>query len=78
MKCPVDGHRLATRDRVGVEINSCPKCHGVWLDRGELEKIVKSSAGRPSASPEGEYDEDGYHPTSSKKNRGFLSKLFDL
>ena len=78
MKCPIDGSLLETSARAGVEINHCPQCRGVWLDRGELEKIVESSAAQPSVSHEGENDEDGYHPTSSKKSRGFLSELFDL
>ncbi|SDL66789.1 zf-TFIIB domain-containing protein [Aliiruegeria lutimaris] len=76
MKCPIDGTVLETSARVGVEINYCPQCRGVWLDRGELKKIVENSAAPASASPEGEYDEDGYHPTSSKKSRSFLTELF--
>ena len=37
MKCPVDGETLVMADRSGVEIDYCPKCRGVWLDRGELD-----------------------------------------
>ena len=40
MKCPVDGAQLVMTERSGVEIDSCPQCRGVWLDRGELDKIV--------------------------------------
>ena len=40
MKCPVDGETLVMTDRSGVEIDYCPKCRGVWLDRGELDKII--------------------------------------
>ncbi len=78
MNCPVDGSELMSSARAGVEINRCPTCRGVWLDAGELESIVKHAAAEPKASPEGEYDEDGYHPTSSPKRRGFLRELFDL
>jgi len=40
MKCPVDETTLAISDRHGIEIDYCPSCRGVWLDRGELEKII--------------------------------------
>ena len=48
MKCPVDGATLLMTERSGVEIDYCPTCRGVWLDRGELDKIV---AGVPGAEP---------------------------
>ncbi|WP_163847134.1 zf-TFIIB domain-containing protein [Pseudooceanicola aestuarii] len=41
MQCPVDGTELLMTDRQGVEIDYCPKCRGVWLDRGELDKIIE-------------------------------------
>ena len=44
MRCPVDGETLVMADRHGVEIDYCPKCRGVWLDRGELDKIVERAA----------------------------------
>lgn len=47
MKCPVDNETLVIAERGGVEIDYCPKCRGVWLDRGELDKIIERSA--PSA-----------------------------
>lgn len=40
MRCPVDATELKMMDRQGVEIDYCPKCRGVWLDRGELDKII--------------------------------------
>ena len=40
MRCPVDNEALVMADRNGVEIDYCPKCRGVWLDRGELDKII--------------------------------------
>lgn len=40
MKCPVDGETLVMTERSGVEIDYCPQCRGVWLDRGELDKIL--------------------------------------
>ena len=44
MRCPVDGETLVMADRSGVEIDYCPKCRGVWLDRGELDKIIERAA----------------------------------
>jgi len=51
MKCPVDGETLVMADRSGVEIDYCPKCRGVWLDRGELDKILDRAAAAAPASP---------------------------
>jgi uncharacterized protein len=45
MRCPVDNETLVMADRGGVEIDYCPKCRGVWLDRGELDKIIERSLG---------------------------------
>jgi len=46
MKCPVDSNDLVMSDRNGVEIDYCPQCRGVWLDRGELDKIIDRAAGQ--------------------------------
>lgn len=43
MQCPVDNETLLMTQRDGVEIDYCPKCRGVWLDRGELDKIIERS-----------------------------------
>jgi Zn-finger nucleic acid-binding protein len=54
MRCPVDNETLVMADRGGVEIDYCPKCRGVWLDRGELDKIIERSLGaapQPAAAP---------------------------
>jgi hypothetical protein len=52
MRCPVDGETLVMADRSGVEIDYCPKCRGVWLDRGELDKIIERAAGTmPAPAP---------------------------
>lgn len=52
MRCPVDNETLVMADRGGVEIDYCPKCRGVWLDRGELDKIIERAAGgAPAAAP---------------------------
>ncbi len=50
MKCPTDETTLVMSERSGIEIDYCPTCRGVWLDRGELDKIVERSMTAPSAS----------------------------
>lgn len=44
MTCPNCNETLIMADRQGVEIDYCPKCRGMWLDRGELDKIIERSA----------------------------------
>jgi uncharacterized protein len=53
MKCPIDTTvDLVMTDRQGIEIDYCPTCRGVWLDRGELDKIIDRAApAAPSAAP---------------------------
>jgi uncharacterized protein len=66
MLCPVCQVDLNMMDRQGVEIDYCPKCRGVWLDRGELDKLIERSAQsdtRPIMQPRREdmsfdYDDD--------------------
>lgn len=41
MQCPIDGETLLMTSREGVEIDYCPRCRGIWLDRGELDKILE-------------------------------------
>lgn len=43
MKCPIDSTELLMSERHGVEIDYCPQCRGVWLDRGELDKIIEQA-----------------------------------
>lgn len=53
MNCPIDGTALVIADRQGIEIDYCPKCRGVWLDRGELDKIIERTAvyAEPAVAP---------------------------
>lgn len=51
MQCPVCRVPLAMSDRQGIEIDYCPQCRGVWLDRGELDKIIERSTPEQSAPP---------------------------
>lgn len=79
MKCPIDGTTLVITDRSGVEIDYCPECRGVWLDRGELDKIIERSTSAPPPPPPGQhYDERGSYGGKKKKRGGFLDELFDF
>ncbi len=56
MLCPIDGTPLVMSERQTIEIDYCPKCRGVWLDRGELDKIIERSTeaaapAQPTAAP---------------------------
>lgn len=73
MKCPVDGTVLVITDRSGVEIDYCPQCRGVWLDRGELDKIIDRAS--PPPAPRQQEHGGSY---KKKKRGGFLDELFDF
>ena len=49
MQCPTDGAVLVMSERSGIEIDYCPTCRGVWLDRGELDKIIERSLDQPAS-----------------------------
>ena len=51
MACPVDGAPLTMSERSGIEIDYCPTCRGVWLDRGELDKIIERNAADTALPP---------------------------
>ncbi len=50
MQCPTDKTDLMMSERSGIEIDYCPQCRGVWLDRGELDKIIERSSSGPISS----------------------------
>ena len=49
--CPNDNASMQTVQRAGVEFDMCPTCRGVWLDRGELDKIIERAGGAEAAVP---------------------------
>jgi Zn-finger nucleic acid-binding protein len=51
MKCPCCQERLVMSERQDIEIDYCPSCRGVWLDRGELDKIIQRAVEAPAAAP---------------------------
>lgn len=64
MNCPACLIPLTMSDRQGVEIDYCPQCRGVWLDRGELDKIIERS-GAAFAPPPSPPVPEGYAPPPS-------------
>ena len=93
MACPVDGTALTMSERAGIEIDYCPTCRGVWLDRGELDKIIErnaASAPQPQQpapqqqpqqqAPWGQQSappQGQYGHKPYKRRKGFLEELFD-
>jgi Zn-finger nucleic acid-binding protein len=83
VNCPVDGAVLEMSERQGVEIDYCPTCRGVWLDRGELDKVIQraeewsppSGSNRERRSFDRDNDRD--HGPRKKKRTSFLSELFE-
>lgn len=85
MKCPRCQADLAISDRQGIEIDFCPQCRGVWLDRGELDKIVERAARYNDDDDDddrrryqdrpmhGHGDRDRYY----QRRKSFWSELFD-
>ena len=52
MQCPVCDDKMKEIERLGVAIDRCPGCKGVWLDRGELDKLIAlSQPGVPMSEP---------------------------
>ena len=89
MLCPIDQTQLVMSERQNIEIDYCPTCRGVWLDRGELDKIIERSAeAAPRAADPpvqghaprpgfgGGYDA-GYQQPYRKRKKSFLEELFD-
>ncbi len=78
MPCPVCNVALVMSDRQGIEIDYCPQCRGVWLDRGELDKIIERSAAefapaaRVAPQPQPQPQHPGYQQQPfSSDNHGF-------
>ncbi len=84
MLCPIDGTALVISDRSGVEIDYCPTCRGVWLDRGELDKIIERAAAYSAPPPvqsrdTRDYDDRRDPRKKRKKGMGdLLGDIFDF
>ncbi|GAA4754169.1 zf-TFIIB domain-containing protein [Sphingomonas daechungensis] len=86
MQCPVCATQLTMSERQGIEIDYCPSCRGVWLDRGELDKIIQRSGAASDAPPQAvvpyghdrHWDDDRYQGRRhGKRRKSFLEELFD-
>ena len=84
MLCPADQTPLTMSERQGIEIDYCPTCRGVWLDRGELDKIIERSAAQPAQAapappqqPNYGHPGHGHHKPYHKRRKSFLEELFD-
>ena len=83
MKCPRCQVDLTISDRQGVEIDFCPQCRGVWLDRGELDKVIERASRYVDRDDDdgphdrglhrSEYRDDRYY----RKRKSFWGELFD-
>ena len=90
MLCPIDKTPLVMSERQNIEIDYCPACRGVWLDRGELDKIIERSG---TAAPARQADPPshghaprpgfgggfgtGYEQPYKKRKKSFLEEIFD-
>ena len=91
MKCPNCNVDLVMSERSGIEIDYCPQCRGVWLDRGELDKIIERNTKEDFTTPvrgdisrERDYNrerderDDDYYKHKRNKKGGLLGDLFDF
>ncbi len=91
MKCPICNNiNLLMADKNGVEIDYCPECRGIWLDRGELEKIIESSNNyeknnqQQYKSHSADRHDDNHNYSNDKyqdkryKKKSFLGDMFDF
>jgi hypothetical protein len=80
VKCPIDNSELTISDRQGVEIDFCPQCRGVWLDRGELDKIIERTSGFDGGGRGRgrDRDRDDDDDDNGGGIRGLLGNLFDF
>lgn len=85
MKCPICEVDLVMSERQGMEIDYCPKCRGVWLDRGELDKIIEKSESEPTqAMPinnqnhNNSYHHDDHWHYKKHKKHSILGEIFDF
>ena len=88
MKCPAcTDTLLVMSERQGVEIDYCPQCRGVWLDRGELDKLLDRAAQsappargveqRPASYPQERHEHSRHDYPHRRKHSSWLSEIFD-
>ena len=78
MDCPIDGTTLQMSDRQGIEIDYCPQCRGVWLDRGELDKIIERSGTWSADEPQRPAEKAGKAEKPKKsKSKSFFETIME-
>ncbi|MFN3192360.1 MAG: zf-TFIIB domain-containing protein [Aureliella sp.] len=85
MDCPTCDAKLSITHRENIEIDYCPECRGIWLDRGELDKLIERSSrhsdervdrrDRDHQRRDRDYDRREY---KYKKRKSWLSELLDF
>ena len=82
MTCPKCSTALRERDQSGVVIDFCPACRGIWLDSGELEKLIQREQRYYSDNRDDDVDDDDDGPPGEQGGRGrrggFLENLMDV
>ena len=77
MQCPTDGTVLVMSERSGIEIDYCPTCRGVWLDRGELDKIIDRSLTQPAPAAPAQAPSPSYQDTRQYDDRRYDDRGHD-
>jgi hypothetical protein len=86
MKCPhCTDVTLLMHERQGVEIDYCPQCRGVWLDRGELDKLIERSASAPAPQAAGwqqrpaqpDFVDSDFRRHGGRRHKSWLAEIFD-
>ena len=91
MRCPNCGSRLVELERSDVLIDACPDCRGVWLDRGELDKILAKDRAASAADPDEDFlrevegrrrerhrDDERAREQPKRRRRSILEDLLDF
>ncbi len=89
LRCPNDGARLVEIERSEVLIDACPECRGIWLDRGELDKILAKERAASASDPDQDFfnEVEGRRPreqehypedTRKRRRRSLLEDLLDF
>ena len=79
MQCPIDTTTLQLFERQGVEIDYCPQCRGVWLDRGELDKLIQRADNDTDHDDRSQgHDREQTPDRYPEKKKRWLSELFDV
>ena len=77
MQCPTDGTTLTMSERSGIEIDYCPECRGVWLDRGELDKIIERSLTQAPPAPAPAPAQGSYERERDQRQQHYTERYSD-